>query len=155
MSQRWTTWYAGLGLTLGMMLLYVVQPVFLKQLDLAVHDAYLTRLEPGSPSAIPVLVDIDEKSLARHGQWPWPRYRLAALVDRLGQAGVAAVGLDILLTEPDRTSPARLRDQLRRDFRLDITFEGLPQEIEDNDAILAHGLSQNPVVLGCYFRFDA
>ena len=155
MSQRWTTWYAGLGLTLGMMLLYVVQPVFLKQLDLAVHDAYLTRLEPGSPSAIPVLVDIDEKSLARHGQWPWPRYRLAALVDRLGQAGVAAVGLDILLAEADRTSPVLMRDRLRLDFGLDVRFQGLPPEIEDNDAIFAHVLDQNPVVLGCYFRFDA
>lgn len=155
MSHRWTTWYAGLGLTLGVILLYIAQPAFLKQLDLAIHDAYLTRLEPGVPSSLPILVDIDEKSLTRHGQWPWPRYRLAALVDRLGQAGVAAVGLDILLAEPDRTSPARLRDQLRRDFKLDITFAGLPQEIEDNDAIFAHVLAQNPVVLGCYFRFDA
>lgn len=155
MSRRWTTWYVGLGLTLGMVVLYIVQPTFLKQLDLAVHDAYLTRVDPDVPSPLPVLVDIDEKSLARHGQWPWPRYRLAALVDRLGQAGVAAMGLDILLTEPDRTSPARLRDQLRRDFGLDIVFDGLPREIEDNDAILAHVLTQNPVVLGCYFRFDA
>lgn len=144
----------GTGISVFILLLYIAQPIFLKQLDLKLYDEYLRHLDPGIPSSVPVLIDIDERSLARHGQWPWPRYRLASLIDRLGQAGVSAIALDILLAETDRTSPATLRDQLKRDFGLDIVFQGLPIEIEDNDAVFRHALSQNPVVLGCYFRFD-
>jgi adenylate cyclase len=49
------------------------------------------------------VIAIDEESLARHGQWPWPRQLMAQLVDRLGAAGAAAIGLDIALPEPERT----------------------------------------------------
>jgi adenylate cyclase len=144
----------GSGISLVILLLYISQPIFLKQLDLKLYDAYLRNLDPGIPSSIPVLIDIDERSLTRYGQWPWPRYRLASLIDRLGQAGVSAVAVDILLAEADRTSPVKLHDQLKRDFGLDIVFQGLPQEIEDNDAVFSHVLGRNPVVLGCYFLFD-
>lgn len=140
-------------ITVVMTLLYVLQPHFLQQLDLKIYDQFLLRsARPDQASSRPLLIDIDEASLARFGQWPWPRYRLAALVDRLGQAGVAAVGLDILLAEKDQTSPVLLRDRMKKDFGLDIAIEGLPAEIEDNDRIFAHVLRQNPAVLGCYFR---
>ena len=51
------------------------------------------------------VVDIDERSLETLGQWPWPRDRLAELVDRLHAAGAAAVAFDFLFIEPDRMSP--------------------------------------------------
>jgi adenylate cyclase len=51
-----------------------------------------------------VVVDIDETSLARHGQWPWPRATIARLVDAIAAAHPAAVGVDLLLVEPDRWS---------------------------------------------------
>ena len=54
----------------------------------------------------PVLaVDVDERSLAALGQWPWPRRHLVDLVDRLSAAGVETVGFNILFSEPDRLSP--------------------------------------------------
>lgn len=133
--------------------LFILQPHFLSQLDLKVYDQFLLHsAEPNKVSSKPLIVDIDEASLARFGQWPWPRYRLAALVDKLGQAGVAAIGLDILLAEPDQTSPIMLRNRMREDFGLKIAINGLPPEIEDNDQILAYVFQQNPVVLGCYFK---
>ncbi len=140
-------------MTAVMLGLYVLQPHFLQQLDLKIYDQFLLRsARPDQVSSRPLIVDIDEASLARFGQWPWPRYRLAALIDRLGQAGAAAVGLDILLAEQDQTSPVVLRSRMQEDFGLKIAIEGLPAEIEDNDQILAHVLRQNPAVLGCYFR---
>ncbi|GAB1409962.1 adenylate cyclase CyaD2 [Desulfovibrionales bacterium] len=145
----------GLGICIGCcsIALYIIQPKFFAQIDLKIYDTYLRSLPHSTPSSLPVLVDIDEQSLAAYGQWPWPRYRLAALVDKISQAGAASIALDILLAEPDRTSPARLQEQLERDFGLRIAFEGLPPEIEDNDAIFAHVLGQNTVTLGCYFHF--
>ena len=51
------------------------------------------------------IVDIDEDSLARIGQWPWPRTVVADLVGKLAGAGATAIGFDILFSEPDQTSP--------------------------------------------------
>lgn len=153
-SRPWWIPVAGMAVALFVLSLYVLQPTPLRHLDLNVHDAFHRSLPQTRPSSIPVLVDIDEESLAALGQWPWPRYRLAAVVDRLGQAGAAAIAVDILLAEPDRTSPSLLRKRLREDFGLDVSFQGLPPELEDHDRILTHVLHNNPVVLGCYFRFD-
>src|SRR5260221_2021263 len=55
------------------------------------------------------IIAIDDESLKRLGQWPWPRERLAALVDALKQAGAASVAFDFLFAEKDRadaTAPA-------------------------------------------------
>jgi len=49
-----------------------------------------------------VVVEIDEASLATHGQWPWSRHKHAALVAWLDAAGAAAIGLDMIFAEPSR-----------------------------------------------------
>lgn len=64
------------------------------------------RIIPRTRSSSPVvIVDIDEASLARLGQWPWPRSLLARLISEIEAHGPAAIGLDILMPEPDRSSP--------------------------------------------------
>lgn len=82
------------------------------------------------PNAV-TIVDIDDASLARHGQWPWPRFRIAQLLDVIRQAGAVCIGLDFILAEPDRFSSAPA----------------------DNDSFLAGSLSRGPFVLGYEFLF--
>jgi adenylate cyclase len=48
------------------------------------------------------VVDIDDESIRRLGQWPWPRAEIAKLVDSLADAKVAAIGFDVLFSETDR-----------------------------------------------------
>ncbi len=134
--------------------LYIWQPPLLQQIDRKIYDAFLHARAGGEPSAIPVIIDIDEQSLKVLGQWPWPRYLLARLLMQLKAGGVAAVGLDILLAESDRTSPRLLRENLQRDLEINIDFVGLPESLEDNDSLLAEVLRHVPVVLGCYMQFD-
>jgi signal transduction histidine kinase len=89
-----------------------------------------------------VIIDIDSTSLERIGQWPWPRDQLAKLVDAAGAA--RAIGIDILLAEPDRLSPglwASARPDLAPETRLALT--ALPS----NDALLAASIARVPVVL--------
>ena len=75
-------------------------------------DGYQKR-SPREPQTQPVtIVEIDEASLAKVGQWPWPRNKLAELVDAIGSAQPAAIGLDIYMPEPDQTSPARVAANL-------------------------------------------
>lgn len=134
-----------LGLVLGGGIAHVAQPGISAGLRHAVFDQY-QRWLPRPPAAdAPVrIVDIDEDSLARFGQWPWPRDRLAALHDRLVAAGAAAVGFDILFAEPDRSSPPVLARELALPPALGQALAALP----DHDADFARSLAAGPSVLG-------
>lgn len=71
----------------------------------AVFDEY-QRIRPREYEQTPIrVVDIDDASLAKLGQWPWPRSIVAALVQRLAHAGAGAIAFVVAFAEPDRTSP--------------------------------------------------
>src|SRR5262249_27392031 len=95
-------------------------------------------------SAPAVIVEIDDESLAHHGQWPWPRTLLAQLVSRIAAAGPAAIGIDIFMPERDRLSPDSLLALLPG---LDRQVTALLSRFPSNDAILARTLRGRPVVL--------
>ena len=97
------------------------------------------------------VVDIDEETIRRLGQWPWPRTDIAVLTDRLAEAGAAAIAFDIVLSEPDRTSPPRLARRLVLDPTARATLAALP----DNDAVLAESFARAPVVTGFFLTHDA
>ena len=112
----------------------------------------MVRMQPRAydPALKVQVVDIDEASLAEHGQWPWPRARMARLVDALNEYGVRAIAFDIIFAEPDRTSLARVFEGLQRDVPgyqppLDAgAIAGQP----DNDALLAAAIGRISTVLG-------
>lgn len=116
-----------------------------RSLRLTLFDAYQT-LAPRTPETSPaIIVAIDEASLAAIGQWPWRRSVLADLIGIILDARPAAVGIDILMPEPDRTSPAAwARDQPGLPSDLAERLASLPS----NDALLAAALSRGPVALG-------
>lgn len=92
-----------------------------------------------------VIVDIDEATLAALGQWPWPRNYLAALIDAVNQHHPAAIGLDIIMPEADRTSPQAIvesRPDLPNSAR-----EALLKSAS-NDQVLRNSMAHAPVVLG-------
>jgi len=101
------------------------------------------------------IVDLDETSLERLGQWPWPRHRIARLLDRIRQDGAAAVGLDMVFAEPDRTSLMLLSGEILRDLGKRIDLTGFPGEALDTDRALAAALAKGPYVLGYQFDFES
>ena len=108
-------------------------------------DGY-QKLLPRVPQAQPVtIVAIDEKSLTEVGQWPWPRNKLAALLDAINRHQPAAIGLDIYMPEADQSSPAKVAENLSAG-RSDLiaALKAMPS----NDAILAQALRKSPSVLG-------
>ncbi|MDR3322937.1 MAG: adenylate/guanylate cyclase domain-containing protein [Zoogloeaceae bacterium] len=148
-----STLLLGVAITLGMMALYVAQPALICRLDLKVYDMLLPLRSAPAPSPVPVIIDLDDASLAAYGQFPWPRYRMADLVDKLRQYQVAAIGMDLLFVEPDRASPEEMRQALQRDKSVTLEFKGLPPELHDYDQALARAVQEAPVVLGAYARF--
>lgn len=102
---RWAPIWSSLAVLLAMAALSIQEPPFVTGIRDSLFDAY-QRLRPRPQQDAPVrIIDIDEESLARIGQWPWPRSRLAALVHNLQEMQATAVVLDILLAEPDRNAP--------------------------------------------------
>ena len=91
------------------------------------------------------ILAIDEESLKRIGQWPWSRETLARIIDRLTGAG-AAVALDILLSEPDRMSPASLAQQWKDRPEAQPLLAALAK-LPSPDESLAKALAQGPVVV--------
>lgn len=93
----------GLGVVLK-----TASPPFLQAMQLKVFDSYQA-YAPRAYEAVPVsIVDIDEESLQKIGQWPWPRNIVAVLTGRLREEGAAAVAFDIVFAEADRTSPKEI-----------------------------------------------
>ena len=122
----------------------VLDPLPLRMARNLYFDQY-QRWQPRQYEPVPVrIVDIDDASLARLGQWPWPRTRIAELVNRLNGAGVAAIGFDVMFAEPDRTSPRSMASLWPLQPALRDALGRLP----DHDQVLAQALGEAPVVLG-------
>ncbi|MBX9710834.1 MAG: adenylate/guanylate cyclase domain-containing protein, partial [Xanthobacteraceae bacterium] len=125
--------------------LRVWDPPLVEELRVRVFDNYQI-IRPREITERPVvIVDIDEKSLAKLGQWPWPRTRVADLVQRLTDLGAAAIAFDIVFAEPDRLSPSIAADGFRD---LDETTRNKLRSLPSNDQVLAAVLKKSPVVLG-------
>ena len=132
----------------------VMRAAPVERLDNAVLDALVRATAAGAPADGIVVVDIDEASLAAVGQWPWPRYRLAALVERIAGAQPAAIALDVLLPEADRASLHQVQEAYRRDFGIDVAITGVPEGLRDNDGYLGEQMARADVVGARYFHFD-
>jgi len=89
----------------GILFLLYQFPDQIEDFRIMVFDNY-QRIRPRIYKDTPVrIIDIDDKSLERFGQWPWPRTVLAKLVTRLSKAGAQTIAFDVVFAEPDRTSP--------------------------------------------------
>lgn len=120
----------------------LTEPWFVSDLHNAVFDAFQrSRPRPYQPAPVRI-VDIDEASLARLGQWPWPRDKIAHLVAELRDLGVAAIASDFIFAEPDRTSPAWLASEWRDEPDVAAALAKLP----DHDAALAEEFGRGNVV---------
>jgi adenylate cyclase len=128
----------------------------LERLDRLIYDIRLRATMPRTLETRVVIVDVDDASLARQGQWPWPRDKMAGLTTELLTRQQAAVlGFDVMFLEPDRSSGLdRLRALASGPLK---GMSGLASEVErlaptlDHDATFAEALRGRPVALGYYF----
>ncbi len=102
--RRWPASLAGFSTLIILLILQAVSTPAHLTLQLALFDAYQALWPRERQSGPAVIVAIDEASLARYGQWPWPRDELARLVNRIAEKKPAAIGLDLLFPEQDRYS---------------------------------------------------
>lgn len=117
----------------------------IEALRLAGFDLF-QRVLPRQPQddQLALIVDIDDESLAALGQWPWPRWRVAALVERILAAEPAALAIDVLFAEPDRLSPERVATEMPG---LPTAARELLLTLPSNDERLAQAIAKGPVTL--------
>lgn len=113
----------GAGVLALCMLLVVLEPAPMAWIRNAVFDGYQKLMPRERASAPAIIVEIDERSLDARGQWPWPRTLVAELVQGIAAARPAAIGIDLLFVEQDRS-------------------------VAGADAALARAIAAAPVILG-------
>ncbi len=145
---------AGMVISLAIGLAGLLKQGPIQKLDQAFFDTLLVHTASQKPAHGTVVIDIDELSLSAVGQWPWPRYRVAALIQRIAAEKPAAIALDILFPEQDRTSLTNIQQTFKRDFGLDLSFNDIPVGLKDNDGYLGQEMMRAQVIGSRYFYFD-
>lgn len=131
----------------------------LERLDHIIYDTRLRATMPGTLDERITIVDIDEKSLERLGQWPWGRDKMAALSRELFERQqVAVVGFDVIFAEADGSSGlASLQQLAQGPLKSQPGFSEQLQRLApslDYDGLFAQSLAGKPAVLGFYFTSD-
>jgi adenylate cyclase len=130
-----------------------------ERLDDIIYDARLRSTMPKSIDNRIAIIDIDEKSLAELGRWPWGRNKMATLVEELfDRQQIAVLGFDVVFAEPDDSSGLkRLRQLASNELRDQTGFTEKLNDIQsslDYDATFAKAIEKRPVVLGYYLTSD-
>jgi adenylate cyclase len=134
-----------LALLIGLAAFRIADPAPIEELRVRTFDTF-QRIDPRVKTARPVtIVDIDEASLAKLGQFPWPRTRIADLVTNLTKLGAVVIAFDIVFSEPDRLNPDVAADTFRN---LDEETRSKLRALPSNDQVLADAMRRSRVVLG-------
>src|ERR1700690_3583016 len=134
-----------LALLIGVAALRIADFAPIEELRVRTFDTF-QRFDPRVKTARPVtIVDIDEKSLAKLGQWPWPRTRIADLITNLTKLGAVVIAFDAVFSEPDRLNPDVAAETFRN---LDEATREKLKALPSNDQVLADAIRQSRVVLG-------
>jgi len=137
-TNKWTHFLVLLALLAGAVYFSGSEHGLRKRLQYATFDTY-NKLKPRPSSDKVVIIDLDEESIKKLGQWPWPRSVMAQLVGNLKDLGAKVIAFDIVFAEPDRTSPARIAQSLPSGEVYDPVKSAL-QELPDNDVIFAKAI---------------
>ncbi len=142
-----TTWVLPLGALICVVFLQISNFSWVNWMRHRAFDAF-QQLKPREYVDAGVrIIDLDDATLAKLGQWPWPRTQVAKLERRLQELGAAATVYDVFFSEADRTSPRALAAGLPPGPE----FAGLKErlaKLPDNDAVLARALREGRSVLG-------
>lgn len=134
-----------LAVLIGLVMIRIADPTPVKISRAQSFDLY-QRVKPRVYTPQPVaILDINEDSIRKLGQWPWPRTRLAKLVEKLMVAGAVVVGFDIVFAEADRLSPDKIaadNEALSDEIKQALT------SLPSNDLVFAEMIKRSRVVMG-------
>ncbi len=120
----------------------VVDLDFIKSARFAVFDTY-QRLQPREYQNLPIrVIDIDNDTLARFGQWPWSRTKVAELVTQLKAMGASAIGFDVVFAEMDRTSPQNIAQLWQQNLGINAKLQEEIVKLPNHDLLFADAMKK-------------
>jgi len=162
-----------LEISLGLLctILIILIPIFhipiasslLNQANAYIYDHIIQlNLRPHTENPKVVIIDIDERSVQTEGRWPWPRDKMADLLNKLKQEGVVTIGMDIVMSEAEINYALGLKDKLQQttspvvadEKQLLLTLNKIAPHV-DNDKTFVHQLVDHNTVLGFLFHYDS
>lgn len=144
--RRFWSYLIPLFILFGVLAFQFQFPSQIESLRLAIFDIFQD-IKPRVYQPTPVrIIDIDDETLEKFGQWPWPRTLVADLVTHLKEAGAKTIVFDAVFAEPDRTSPKTVLPSWVKHVSLEPILAQLG-DLPDNDALLAETVAKTPVVL--------
>jgi adenylate cyclase len=132
LSPRRLVLICGILPTVAVALFSLARPAAFTHFEYGVYDRLTRAIRPHEPGGHVAIVDVDERSLAAIGQWPWRRDTVAELLSKIRDLGAPTIGVDVIFAESDRRGG----------------------EDDEPDAALARTLREGRVVLGYAMRFD-
>jgi len=99
-------------ITLFVLILFAAEIRILELIELKTYDLRFLSRGTRTPSPAVVLAVVDEKSLNVEGRWPWPRSKIAEVIDILSEDGAKVIGFDIGFLEPDENNRLQLLQQM-------------------------------------------
>ena len=120
----------------------IINPSFVKSISYLSFDVYQKIFSEKKETDV-VIVDIDEKSLGKFGQFPWNRNVFAKILDELNNSDPKAIGFDIFFTEKDKQSP----DAIIKSYNLIPSDVSELQNLKGPDQVFSEKLKESKSVI--------
>ena len=121
--------------------LKVINPQIIQKLSFINYDFYQKVFNRGEVKNI-TIIDIDEKSIAQIGQFPWRRDIYSKILNNLNQHNPLAIAFDIVFSEEDKQNPKSLLSQLQKESNQYIDID-----VPNTNQIFVDSLSKSKVIL--------
>jgi adenylate cyclase len=132
---------SGIVPVLFTLVLVVYRPPMFARLDDATYDVMLRSAGTRTPAGRVTIVDVDERSLATVGQWPWRRDVVGRLITSLRAAGASVIAIDVIFAESDRHD---MRSAAETDPAIAGSDRELAAVLRGSDVVLGYGLTFDP-----------
>ncbi len=139
----------GMLVLAGMLFLRLTAPDAFNRVGGLVFDAYQRAAPRAYEDAGVRVIDIDEESLKKYGQWPWPRTDIAQMLYAVSDSGAAVIAFDMVFSEPDRTSPDAVAALYKR-YGMDDQSLAPFFQLPNHDEYFAQAIAETNTVTG-YF----
>ncbi len=140
--QKYTNYFTFLILLVFLILIKIINPAFVKSISYLSFDLYQKVFAEKKDSEV-VIIDIDENSLGKFGQFPWNRKVFADILDKINESNPKAIGFDIFFTEKDKQSP----DEIIKSYGLVPSDIAKLQNLKSPDEIFSEKLKQSKSII--------
>ena len=123
--------------------LKIINPSFIKSISFLSFDLYQKVFSEQKKDSEVVIIDIDEASLGKFGQFPWSRSVFAKILDQLNLSNPKAIGFDIFFTEKDKQSP----DEIMKSYGLIPSDVAELQKLKSHDEVFSSKLKESKSII--------